>query len=480
MSAEAPPPVSALVLVFGLTGRPDLNDRTGFVAAPLDGDRIGVLVSGEQKPVRLKLCNVRLLLSPWALRRLPQRDETLRRLYAVQRDETLQEEATDEATQDTLDLASSTDAWDVLCAAASVAESDPQLEARRAFVREAASAPPLPVPADLRATYDAWVHVVLSERGGAYALARGDDRGLHAYCFSHTLCLPNVPSIDAFHDYAAAAPATLACLAHARLLRPRPNRAHAESEEEEEASAAEALLTWLELCLDAFDARVALHDAARSGRLSELRTLLDRRTGDGGGGEGGGSGSGGGGGERGGGSGGGGGGGAGIDEQTPGWPPDGLTVLHAAAAHGHSAVVSFLLQRSASVAARTASGRTPLHLAAECPVERASAETARHDHRQNATFAQRALALRASCSMRGQPVCCSTVARRTCARPTVMYRRCGSNPGSNPVGRTLVLSWCCDRARSRGQLRTPLHLAAMSGRIGTVARDATPSLPHRH
>ena len=70
----------------------------------------------------------------------------------------------------------------------SPADGDAVLRERRAFVR--AEEQPK-VPADLRAAYHAWVSACIAQRGGVYAIARGDDRGLHAFLYAHALGLPN-------------------------------------------------------------------------------------------------------------------------------------------------------------------------------------------------------------------------------------------------------------------------------------------------
>ena len=104
-----------------------------------------------------------------------------------------------------------------------------------------------------------WVEAVLSSRGGAYAFARGDHHGMHAYLLSRTLGLAHAPSLDAFWVCAHGAADALACLAEAGLLHGT-------------LPAQEGLLVWLERCLAAYDARAELQAAA----LHVATEVMDR------------------------------------------------------------------------------------------------------------------------------------------------------------------------------------------------------------
>ena len=187
-------------------------------------------------------------------------------------------------------------------AQSTAAHLDEKLTTRRSFVRNAAASS-IGVPLLLRKMYTVWVETLISERGGVYALARGDQTGYDAFMYARALGLPNTPTLEAFWSFAREAADTLACLADAWLLQDTPTDPPPAST----PTSKEALVVWLERSLLAFDACASLHEAASKGDVAQLARLLDQP-------------------------------GCGIDEQLPGWPPNGYTCLHAAAWAGHTGV----------------------------------------------------------------------------------------------------------------------------------------------
>ena len=151
--------------------------------------------------------------------------------------------------------------------------------------------------------------------------------------------------MQAFWNFARDAAALLACLAGEGLLHEAmPARGGGG-----EVAALEALAVWLEQSLAAFDRRQLAHEAACRGDIEQLARLFGthggahppRRT---------------------------------LDEQLPGWPPDGYTCLHAAASTGQTAAVGWLLDHGATIDAPSCDGRRALHFAAEARDDARSAE----------------------------------------------------------------------------------------------------------
>ena len=139
----------------------------------------------------------------------------------------------------------------------------PEIGARRGFVRAAAAAAVserrMPVPLRLLATYDDWVKTTIASRHGR---ASDVHLGLRAFVLAHGLGLPSTRTRASFFALAYGADDAVACMAEAGLLwRPTPARRWGASISP--AFQKRALLCWLEECLAAFDARVALGAAAR-------------------------------------------------------------------------------------------------------------------------------------------------------------------------------------------------------------------------
>ena len=67
---------------------------------------------------------------------------------------------------------------------------------RREFVIRAAEVEPRAVPRAPHVAYKAWIDAVMAERGGVYAVARGDHHGLHAFFYARALDLPNAPCLE--------------------------------------------------------------------------------------------------------------------------------------------------------------------------------------------------------------------------------------------------------------------------------------------
>lgn len=202
------------------------------------------------------------------------------------------------------------------------------------------------VPVSLRATYAAWVDQLLAQRGGVYAQARGDHHGYNAFVFSHTFGLPALPTLSAFYAFGRAAADTLVCLAAGEGL------LNLQSDDASSAAAKPAkaiLVAWLDAVLVAFDERKSLHDAAFTGDVTRLQQLLSRPQPFG---------------AR-----------IHVDEQMPGWPPNGFTCLQVAASMGQTAAVAWLLNCGADIDAASCDGQRALHFAAGGKREVPSAET---------------------------------------------------------------------------------------------------------
>ena len=226
---------------------------------------------------------------------------------------------------------------EVLALIDSVDGLGPEVGARRAFVRIGAGQ--RRVPLKLRATYDSWISATVAARHG---FVHDVHLGLHAHMHARSLGVPSMTTLNAFSALAKGAPDTIACLAEAGLLRVQGGlRCCGWST----TLCRWALVAWLEESLAGFDATVALCEAARRCDLPQLSRGLAKP-------------------------------GCDVDEQTPGWPPTGLTCLHAAARAGEPAAVALLLDSGANVNARSANGRTALHFASEMPLQHKSAATA--------------------------------------------------------------------------------------------------------
>ena len=235
---------------------------------------------------------------------------------------------------------------------------------RRHFILDAAEQG-TPVPTALCEAYEAWIDALMEKRGGVYARASGDHHGFSAFFFSLTFGLPHVPSLDAFLSYGRAAAAALACLAShedGMLIGDPGGAAEPPSNPAEKTTTtttAEAvLIAWLNRLLSFYDDRAALYQAAFAGDLVQLEQALSvpssssspsadtsgSRV-------------------------------IHIDEQLPGWPPEGFTCLHVAASKGHTATVAWLLERGADLHAPSCNGRRAMHFAAAAKHEVKSVET---------------------------------------------------------------------------------------------------------
>ena len=182
------------------------------------------------------------------------------------------------------------------------------VQARREFVQRAAERKPL-VPLKHWIAYRTWVDTNIPQSTAPL---------FHVFVCVHTLGLLDAASHVAAWGGSDAAD-MLACLAEAGLL-----------------AASKTVVEWLEECRAAYEARVALRDAAAGGALSALPARLAAVPH--------------------------------VDALLPASSTECAclwqTALHHAAGEGHAAAALLLLERGASADARGAGGGGPLHAAA--------------------------------------------------------------------------------------------------------------------
>ena len=206
---------------------------------------------------------------------------------------------------------------------------------RRNFVQRAVTGH-CPVPIDLLVVYHTWVDEVVPSRTNC-------QENLHWHVCMHTL----EPPMELSSKLKCTGHQTgelLACLAYSGLLSDGQCHAGAPSAD---AAHLGSLRHWLEVALAAFDARLALSDAATDGNVDALSDhLLSRHT-------------------------------CHIDAPLPSrsLPPSGKNCLHLAAKAAQPSAVRWLLRHGANVETPNFNGWRALHMAASIPGGGRSAAT---------------------------------------------------------------------------------------------------------